>query len=139
MILPSERLGRHADLSVEPPDKMEFEGLVRSGLERLRDAEREANSVDGRFDLAYNASFALSLAALRHQGYRPSNRHIVFQVLPDTLGLGPEVWRVLDKAHKIRNRSEYEGVTDVDESLLRDLLAACRKVADKVQGLVPLK
>src|SRR5262245_33974305 len=29
----------------------------------------------------------------RHSGYRPANRYIVFQVLPHTLGLGPEVWR----------------------------------------------
>jgi hypothetical protein len=33
----------------------------------------------------------------RHHGYRPSKRYIVFQVLPDTLGLGPDVWRVLAK------------------------------------------
>jgi hypothetical protein len=28
---------------------------------------------------------------LRHSGYRAANRYIVFQVLPHTLGLGPEV------------------------------------------------
>jgi len=33
-----------------------------------------------------------------------------FQVLPDTLGLGPEVWRVLSKCHDMRNRTEYEGI-----------------------------
>ena len=27
-----------------------------------------------------------------------------------TLGLGPEVWRVLAKCHDMRNRSEYEGL-----------------------------
>ena len=31
------------------------------------------------------------------------------QLLPDTLGLGPEVWRVLSKCHDMRNRTEYEG------------------------------
>ena len=35
------------------------------------------------------------LAALRWLGYRPANRYIVFQVLPHTLGLGPEVTREL--------------------------------------------
>lgn len=135
----SERLARHADLSAEPPDKKEFDGLVRSGLERLGDAEREANSVDGRFDLAYNAGHALSLAALRYHGYRSSNRYVVFQVLPDTLGVGPEVWRILDKAHKMRNRSEYEGAIDVDATLLRDLIAACRTIAAAIAALPPLQ
>jgi hypothetical protein len=122
-------------LTAEPPDRGEFEGLVRSGTERLKDAESKANSLYSRFDLSYNAAFALCLAALRHKGYRPSNRHVVFQVLPDTLGLGPEVWRVLDKAHRKRNQSEYEGAMDVDERLVTDVIGACRKVASKVATL----
>jgi len=75
-------------LANEPLDAKEFAGLVRSGLARLKDAENEANSLDSRFDLAYSAAHALCLAALRHYGFRPSKRYIVFQVLPDTLGLG---------------------------------------------------
>ena len=55
-----------------------------------------------------------------HHGFRSSRRYIVFQVLPDTLGLGPEVWRVLSKAHDTRNRTEYEGAIDVDERLLSE-------------------
>ena len=102
-------LERHADLTKEPPDAKEFEGLVRTGLARLRDAGRQENSLDSRFDLAYGAAHALCLAALRHHGFRSSKRYVVFQVLPDTLGLGPEVWRVLSKAHDTRNRTEYEG------------------------------
>jgi hypothetical protein len=122
-------------LAREAPDANEFAGLVRSGLARLKDAENETNSLDSRFDLAYSAAHALCLAALRHQGFRPSKRYIVFQVLPDTLGLGPDVWRVLAKSHDTRNRTEYEGVLDVDERLVVDLIGACRKVADKVRQL----
>lgn len=122
-------------LSKEPPDATEFAGLVRSGLARLLDAESASNSLYSRFDLAYSAAHALCLAALRHRGYRSSKRYIVFQVLPDTLGLGPDVWRVLSKCHDMRNRTEYEGALDVDERLVADLVAACRKVAEKVQGL----
>jgi hypothetical protein len=48
-------------------------------------------------------------------------------VLPDTLGLGPEVWRVLSKCHDMRNRTEYEGALDVDDRLVADLISACRK------------
>jgi hypothetical protein len=72
---------------------------------------------------------------LRRQGYRPVNRYIVFQVLPHTLGLGPEVWRVLAKCHDIRNLGEYEGDLNVDEQLVADLLAACRAVAAGLDSL----
>lgn len=126
-------------LSAEPPDAKEFEGLKASGLARLKDAANPANSLPGRFDLAYNAAHALCLAALRYRGYRPDNkRYIVFQVLPHTLGLGPEVWRVLAKAHGLRNSGEYEGSFDLDERIVTDLLVACRAVALKVELLAPL-
>ena len=125
-------------LSKEAPDAKEFVGLMRSGLARLRDAESTSLSLDSRFDLAYSAAHALCLAALRHHGYRPSKRYIVFQVLPDTLGLGPDVWRVLAKCHDMRNRTEYEGAVDVDERLVADLLTATRKVAGKAQTLTQL-
>jgi hypothetical protein len=135
---PLERLAGPGNvLTTEAPDAKEFAGLVRSGLARLTDAERESNSLDSRFDLAYSAAHALCLAALRHHGFRSSKRYIVFQVLPDTLGLGPEVWRVLSKAHDTRNRTEYEGAIDVDERLLTDLISACRIVADRVKQLPP--
>ena len=125
-------------LSKESPDANEFAGLVQSGLARLRDAENTSNSLYSRFDLAYSAAHALCLAALRHRGYRSSKRYIVFQVLPDTLGLGPDVWRVLSKCHDMRNRTEYEGALDADERLVADLITSCRKVAEKVEGLPPI-
>ena len=139
MTSPVERLARNRDLVAEAPDRKEFEGLVRSGLARLADAQNTANSLDSRFDLAYNAAHALCLAALRYRGFRSSKRYVVFQVLPDTLGLGSAVWRVLDKAHGMRNRSEYEGVVDVDENLVRDIITACKAVAETVQQLPALK
>lgn len=89
-------------------------------------------SLESRFDLAYNAAHALSLAALRRLGYRANHRYIVFQVLPHTLGLGPEVWRVLDKCHQLRNVAEYEGALDVDVRIVTDLVAACETVAGKL-------
>lgn len=125
-------------LGKEAPDAKEFDGLVRSGLARLKDAEKPENSPESRFDLAYGAAHALCLAALRHHGYRASKRYIVFQVLPDTLGLGPEVWRVLSKCHDMRNRTEYEGALEVDERLVTDLIGACRKVAEQVKALPPI-
>src|SRR5438132_6533002 len=137
---PLERLAGPGNvLAKEPSDAKEFAGLVRSGLARLKDAENEANSLDSRFDPAYSAAHALCLAALRQHGFRPSKRYIVFQVLPDTLGLGPDVWRILSKCHDMRNRAEYEGALDVDERLVADLVDACRRVATKVRSLPALR
>lgn len=127
---PLERLASTGGtLAAEAPDASEIAGLLRSGRARLADARNTGLSPESRFDLAYNAAHALCLAALRRHGYRPKHRYIVFQVLPHTLGLGPAVWRVLDKAHQVRNLSEYEGHTDVDLRLLDDLLTACAAVS----------
>jgi hypothetical protein len=129
MTSPLERLATPGGaLAAEAPDASEIAGLLRSGGARLADARNAALSPESRFDLAYNAAHALCLAALRRQGYRPKHRYIVFQVLPHSLGLGADVWRVLDKAHQIRTLAEYEGHTDVDPRLLDDLLIACAAV-----------
>ncbi len=130
--------GPSKPLRAEPPDKREFEGLIRSGHARLRDALNESLSIESRFDLAYNAAHAFCLAALRWHGYRSSNRYVVFQLLPHTLDLGPAVWRVLDKCHNIRNLGEYEGDLSVDERIVTDLVAACQAVAERVDALSPL-
>jgi hypothetical protein len=125
-------------LRPESPDAAEFAGLLRSGLARMADAGVATLAPESRFDLGYNAAHALSLAALRWHGYRSGNRYIVFQLLPHTLGLGPEVWRVLAKCHDMRNRAEYEGSLNLDARLVADLLTACHAVAAKVQALGPI-
>src|SRR3954463_9132954 len=122
-------------LAAEPADGREFGRMRSAALARLNDARNPANSLEGRFDLAYNAAHGLCLAALRWHGYRANHRYIVFQVLPHTLGLGPEVWRVLSKCHDVRNVGEYEGDFDIDERLVGDLVAACDAVASKVMSL----
>jgi hypothetical protein len=139
--MPSPNLDRLCGAGVlhaEPPAAGEFAGLLRSGLARLHDAGNLALALESRFDLAYNAAHALCLAALRWHGYRPANkRFIVFQALPDTLGLGPEVWRVLAKGHDQRNLGEYEGHLDIDDRFVTDLVAACARVAAKIKALPP--
>lgn len=119
-------------LAAEPPDAAEIAGLIRSGRARLDDARNASLSLESRFDLAYNAAHALCLAALRRKGFRPRHRYIVFQALPHTLGLGPEVWRVLAKAHDARNLAEYEGHVDVSERLVLDVIAAAEVVATQL-------
>lgn len=137
---PFDRLtGPGKALKVEPPDRREFDGLKRSGHARLRDAQNTSLSIESRFDLAYNAAHSLCLAALRWHGYRPEHRYIVFQLLPHTLGLGPEVWRVLDKCHGIRNLGEYEGDLNIDERIVTDLIASAQAVAEKVDALAAIE
>ncbi len=140
MTSPFENLsGPGKPLKAEPPDAREFAGLKRSGHARLKDAQNTELSLEGRFDLAYNAAHALCLAALRWHGYRSGNRYIVFQLLPHTLELGPQVWRVLAKCHDLRNLGEYEGDLNIDDRIVTDLIAACQVVAGEVDALEPIK
>ncbi|MDP2025519.1 hypothetical protein [Sulfuriferula sp.] len=135
---PLDNLVRIGQLKAEPPAQAEFDGLVRSGLVRLRDAENATLSLESRFDLAYNAAHALSLAALRWHGYRSENRYLVFQSLTHTLALEAAQWRVLDQAHNKRNLAEYEGDLDVDDALVEALIRAARTVAERVAALGPV-
>lgn len=139
MTSPLENLsGPNMPLTAEPPDAKEFVGLLRSGKARLQDAAVAGLALESRFDLAYNAAHALCLAALRYSGYRPQHRYLVFQVLPHTLGLGPEVWRVLSKCHDVRNLGEYEGDLNINERLVADLIVAGQTVARQLDALPPL-
>lgn len=131
-----DNLVRIGKLKAEPPATSELTGLLRSGNVRLADAEREALSIESRFDLAYNAAHAFSLAALRWHGYRSENRYLVFQSLTHTLNLPSAQWRVLDDAHRKRNFAEYEGDIEVDEALLAALLRVTNEVAERVRALL---
>ncbi|MGE4349921.1 MAG: hypothetical protein AB7D28_09160 [Candidatus Berkiella sp.] len=103
-----DSLVKIGQIKKEPFDGTEYTGLVNSGRARLKDAH------------------ALALVALRKCGYRANNRYIVFQALPHTTGLGPEVWRILSKCHDQRNLAEYEGHLEVDEQLLNELISSCQ-------------
>ncbi len=130
-----ENLVDIGQIKQEPGDQKEFAGLVHSGQSRLKDSRLDGLSLESSFDLAYNAAHALSLAALRWHGYRSENRYIVFQCLQHTIGAGPEVWRVLAHCHNLRNRGEYEGLLEVNERLVLDLLQAAEAVLDEVNKL----
>jgi hypothetical protein len=132
-----DNLVKIGQLKVEPRTRAEFDGLVASARKRLADARNKTLSSESRFDLAYNAAHAFSLAALRWNGYRPENRYIVFQALPHTLGLDPPIWRVLAKCHNQRNLAEYEGHSEVDEQLLTDLIRCATLVGAAVAALDP--
>jgi hypothetical protein len=41
---------------------------------------------------------------------------------------------VLAKGHEVRNRAEYEGVLDVDERLVEDMIAAATAVRQALES-----
>lgn len=130
MTSPLERLcGPNGSLHPEPANEAELKGLLQSGAARLRDATNDALMLESRFDLVYNAAHAFCLAALRRHGYRPKNRYVVFQLLPQTLNLGPEIWRVLAEGHRLRNLGEYEGDMRIDARIVADMIVATTAVA----------
>jgi hypothetical protein len=128
-----QNLVRSGGLKAEPPDQKECEGLLKSAVDRLKDAHSPALSFASRFDLAYNAAHALALTAMRLQGYRSDRRYLVFQCLAHTLGLGKTQVRLFALCHERRNLAEYEGYMDVDETLLAELLVATDALLPIVQ------
>lgn len=130
------RLAQAGQLKAEPFSRKEFQGLLKLGRVRLTDSRKDL-SLESRFDLAYGAAYAFSLAALRWNGYRSESRYLVFQCLPHTLGLGPEHWRVLALCHERRNAMTYQGVFVfmIDEKLLGELYKTTEIVLTKVAAL----
>ena len=126
-------------LKVEPPDQVEFEGMVASAKRRLQDVQVEGLSNEGRFALAYGAAHSISLAAMRWHGVRSQNRYLVFQCLQHTVGLENKKWRVLDLCHKQRNLGEYEGRLEISSQLLQELIEVTKELLTLVEALGPVK
>lgn len=134
-----ENLVKTGNLKSEPANQDEFNGLLRSAKARLTDARNASLAIESRFDLAYNASHALALVALRWHGYRSDNRYIVFQCLQHTLNIKPEVWRVLAQCHQRRNLAEYEGHLEVSDQLLAELISAADLLQRNVEAMAPIR
>ena len=133
-----DNLVKVSSLKIEPPDQNEFDGMVASAKRRLRDAQVEGLSDEGRFSLAYGAAHAISLAAMRWHGYRSDNRYLVFQCLQHTIGLDSVKWRVLDQCHKTRNLAEYEGSLEISSQLLKELIEITSEIVKVVESLGPI-
>ena len=130
-----DNLARTGQLKTEPAAQAELDGLTHSGRVRLADAANPALNLESRFDLAYNAAHALSLAALRWHGFRSESRYLVFQCLTHTLDLPAEQWRVLDRAHHKRNLAEYEGHLEIDEAVVTALIRVTTEVDARLRVL----
>lgn len=125
-----ENLARVRQLNAEPPDERETASLLSSAEVYLRDARSKDLGSSSRFALAYNASHALALAALRAAGYRPSSaghRRIVFQTLDSTANAPQELHVALAQYHDRRNKAEYEGSVP-SEAEAQDLIALTAKL-----------
>lgn len=127
-----ENLLKIRELIAEPFSATEFQALLKAGSERLKDANNSSLSFSSRFDLAYNASHSLALAALRFQGYRSEKRYLVFQCLAHTTTLAKTSIRIFRLCHEKRNLAEYEGHFEEDETLLRQLL----KVSEELEAII---
>jgi len=126
-------------LKTEAADANEFAGMLRAGDTKLKDALIDGLSEDSQFSLAYGAAHAFSLAALRWHSYRSDSRYLVFQCLQHTLGLDKTKWRILDKCHNVRNLAEYEGHSDVNPQLLKELISITEEIQTLVKALEPIK
>jgi hypothetical protein len=133
-----DNLVKIGQLKSEPGTRAEFDGMVDSAKKRLADARNESLASESQFDLAYGAAHGFALAALRQKGYRSENRYTVFQALAHTVeGLDPAAIRIFAKAHNERNLAEYEGRTEVDEGLLKDLIRCTTELQKAVLALSP--
>jgi hypothetical protein len=131
-----DNLVRIGQLKFEPSGEVEAGRLLQLARVHLSDAQLNEVSLHGRFAAAYGASHAAALAALRWHGYRSENRFTVFQCLAHTVQWEAARWRALDLAHQKRNRAEYEGTLDVEESAVAELIALSNALITDVAKLI---
>jgi hypothetical protein len=117
-------------LKAEPTSDSEVATLLQRAATLLSDAGNAALAPASRFNLAYDAAFALATSALRLHGYRPDeargHRVIVFQSLPHTVGAPLELWSALSAAHDRRNALAYSAAMSPSQTEVVDLLAHTR-------------
>jgi hypothetical protein len=131
-----DNLVRVGQLKAEPRNSAEAGRMLSMARTSLADAQLSSLSPQGRFTSAYNAAHAAALAALRWHGYRSENRYTVFQCLAHTLSWPAQRWRVLDAAHQRRNKAEYEGFLDVEDSGITELCALVTALIADVTNLI---
>ena len=123
-------------LKAEAPSRAEYMRMLESAGKRLVDAQNEDLDVDSQFDLAYGAAHRFALAALRREGYRSDNNRLtVFQTLTHTVGTANADLQVFLKAHAERNLAEYEGRTEIDAGLLKELVRCTKELESKVSKM----
>lgn len=92
----------------------EIHRLLAAASRNLSDSSVAGISDETRFDAAYKAIMQCAMIGLMANGYRPStttpgHHQTMIQSLGHTLGVGNEVWIVLDSLRKKRNLNDYSG------------------------------
>lgn len=123
------KIGR---LKEHEPDAAEVQRLLAAVRRNLHDAAVPGISDETRFDVAYKAVMQCALVALLAAGYRPSthepgHHQTMIQSLPLTLGLGNDVWVVLDALRRQRNANDYTG-QPMTEAAVAECLAQARSL-----------
>jgi hypothetical protein len=109
--------------------------MLQAAQTRLADALRTENSLETRFDCAYNTIRTVADAAILAQGFRtstskPGHHQTTLQCLAQTLDVEQAVIRVLDGLRKQRNLSDYDG-----EPVSQALLSECVEQAQRLLAL----
>ena len=135
-----DNLVARQQLKAEGTSAAEVATLLQRAATLLTDAGNTALAPASRFNLAYDAAFALAPAALRLRGYRPDaargHRSIVFQTLVHTVGAGEQSWFALSAAHDRRNALAYNAALAPSQAEVTDLLAQTRALDKLVRKAV---
>ena len=96
------------------PSAAGVQRLLLAAERNRADAAIAALSSENRFDAAYKAIMQCAMMGLMANGYRPStttpgHHQTMIQTLGLTMGVGKEVWIVLDSLRKKRNLNDYSG------------------------------
>ena len=78
---------------------------------------------------------AVGVLKAKPADYRSDKRHLVFQCLPHSLGVGADVWRVLALSYERCSRAECERDADIGEQLVQDLVSATEKVLAALESM----
>lgn len=109
-----ENLVRINKLNPHVSNAAEVGRLLAAARRNVADSAVAGISDETRFDTAYKAIMQCAVVGLYANGYRPStttpgHHPTVIQCLELTMGVSPEVWRVLDALRKKRNLNDYGG------------------------------
>lgn len=110
-------------------DAAAVQKLLVAAERNLADSRIAELSAENRFDAAYKAVMQCAMLGLWANGYRtstsqPGHHQTALQVLPKTMGVGPDVVIVLDALRKQRNLSDYEGDPITDAAVVECLRQA---------------
>jgi hypothetical protein len=109
-----ENLVKINKLNPHVSNAVEVGRLLAAARRNVADSAVAGISDETRFDAAYKAIMQCAVVGLYANGYRPStttpgHHQTVIQCLEPTMGVAPEVWRVLDALRKKRNLNDYGG------------------------------